>query len=64
MEIELNFTNKELPSDWSLVIWGEDGAVSVRHNRGFKSDVLPFINKQEEKEPVNPNPKPTPGPTP
>jgi len=35
--VELDFTNPELPSDWSVTVWGSKGPVYVYNNDGTPS---------------------------
>jgi len=32
VDLEFDFTDEKLPSDWSLVVWGSKGKVEVRHS--------------------------------
>lgn len=46
-ELHLDFDDGAedgFPRDWSLVAWGEDGEITVRHeNPKFRSNALPHI---------------------
>ena len=42
---EWNFTNENFAKDWSIVAWGEEGPISLTHNKGWESDSLPYIDK-------------------
>ena len=41
--LDANWIDKNYAKDWSVVVWGEKGAVSVTHKNGLASDKLPYI---------------------
>ena len=44
---EWDFSKSNIAKDWSVVVWGENGPVSITHNGGWTSDELPVIEAQE-----------------
>ena len=53
IDITLNFVSEEMAHDWSVVAYGENGPVSVTHNKGWTSDILPVIGPKLEDEERN-----------
>jgi len=39
------YSEEEFPRDWSIVVWGEKGPVSLTHIKGEKSDRMPVVAK-------------------
>ena len=50
MTIELNFANHQdenIPNDWSVVAWAEDGSIEITNQDGSVTDQLPFISSDD-----------------
>ena len=49
--IELNLAKypaEKVPHDWSVVVWGENGPVTLTHQKGYKSQHLPVAPAKKE----------------
>lgn len=44
---EWNFTDANVAKDWSVVAWGEMGDLTLTHDGGWTSDILPVIERVE-----------------
>lgn len=58
MVLEINFVDTKLSHDWSVVAWGQNGSVTVKHSEGLVSDKLPLIERRQKQ----PDPDPIPSP--
>lgn len=48
--LEWNWADRgghDFSKDWSLVVWGEHGKVSIKHDAGYETDHFPYIERQE-----------------
>ena len=43
LETEWDWTNPEVSHDWSTLVWGDKGPITIKHNKGFESMSLPVI---------------------
>lgn len=41
--VEWDFSDPNVPKDWSLVAWAKDGDITLTHDGGDVTDVLPVI---------------------
>ena len=43
--VEWNFTNPNMANDWSVVAWAPGGTLTLTHEDGLATDVLPVIER-------------------
>ena len=43
--VEWNFSNPNIPNDWSVVAWAPAGSLTIEHEEGLITDVMPVIDK-------------------
>jgi len=48
IKLEMDFSDKRRPKDWSVIAYGELGPVSISHSQGLKSDSLPVAPTLKE----------------